>query len=99
MGSPNLLVDNAKAVAYKGGMRRREEAIRMARDGGVPTPPIMTKAEWLKREKASVSLSRSDFEYLAQVVAAGRVLLRDGRPVPSQLKAALTRLGISTQGL
>ncbi len=63
------------------------------------TPPRMTKAEWLKRDKASVTHSRSDLEYLAQVIAAGRVLLRDNRPVPSGLKAAMTRLGISTAGL
>ena len=70
------------------GMRRRP-----------PTPPKMTKAEWLKRDKSGVTLSRSELEYLAQVIAAGRVLLRDSRPVPAPLRAALSRLGISTVGL
>ena len=77
----------------------RKEVIRMADKFGVPTPPLMTKAEWLKRSKASVTLTRSELEYLAQTVAAGRVLLRDGRPVPPGLKAVMTRLGIATQGL
>ncbi len=63
------------------------------------TPPRMTKAEWLKRDKGSVTLRRGDLEYLAQVIAAGRVLIRDTRAVPSQLKALMTRLGVSTQGL
>ncbi len=61
----------------------------MADRQGVPTPPRMAKQEWLRRDKASVTLSRSDYEYVAQMVAAGRVLLRDGRPVPPQLKAAI----------
>lgn len=64
-----------------------------------PTPPAMTKAAWLVREKSRITLSRADLEYLAHIIAAGRVLLRDTRPVPAQLKAAMTRLGISTQGL
>jgi hypothetical protein len=64
-----------------------------------PTPPKLTKAEWLKRSKASVTLSRSELEYLAQLLAAGRVLIRDNRPVAPRLKATLTRLGISTVGL
>ena len=64
-----------------------------------PVPPRMTKQEWLRRDKSSVTLTRSEFEYLAQAIAAGRVLLRDNRPVPAKLRAALTRLGISTVGL
>ncbi len=59
----------------------------------------MTKAEWLKRDKASVTLSRSELEFVGQMVATGRVLMRDSRPVPPQLKSVLTRLGIGTQGL
>lgn len=65
----------------------------------VPTPPRMTRQEWAKRDKSGVTLSRSDLEYLAQVIAAGRVLLRDARAVPAKLKAAMTRLGIATTGL
>ena len=72
-------------------------AIRTARE--VPTPPRMTKAEWQRRDKSSVTLSRSDLEYLAQLLAAGRVLLREQRSVPPKLKAAMTRLGIATIGL
>jgi len=71
----------------------------MARDAGVPTPPTMTKAEWRQRDETRVTLKRSELEYLAQMIAAGRVLLRDGRPVPSLLKTAMSRLGIPTSGL
>ncbi len=71
----------------------------MAREGGVPTPPRMTKAEWRQRDETRVTLKRSDLEYVAQMIAAGRVLLRDNRPVPSLLKTAMTRLGIATSGL
>ena len=64
-----------------------------------PTPPRMSKAEWLRRDATRVTLTRSDLEYLAQMIAAGRVLLRDSRAVSPQLKTAMTRLGISTSGL
>ena len=64
-----------------------------------PTPPRMTKADWLKQEATSVTLSRSELEHVAQLLAAGRVLLRENRPIPGKLRAALTRLGISTVGL
>ncbi len=75
----------------------QRQTARASRD--VPTPPRMTKAEWLRRDKSSVTLSRSDLEYLSQLLAAGRVLLRDQRPAPPKLKAAMTRLGIATTGL
>ena len=58
----------------------------------------MTKAEWLRRDKSSVTLSRSELDYLAHVITAGRVLLRDGRPGPAKLRAAMTRMGIPTHG-
>jgi hypothetical protein len=65
----------------------------------VPIPPKMTKAEWAKRDKTSVTFTRGEPEHISQLIAAGKVLLRDGRSVSPQLKAALSRLGISTQGL
>src|SRR5687768_13667466 len=95
-------------LVYKWLQSRRKEVARMARNEEseevfgqrqAPTPPRMTKAEWQKRDKSSVTLSRSELEYLGQVIAAGRVLVRDNRPVPRGLKAAMTRLGITTTGL
>ena len=76
-----------------------DTSVLRTRQGLVPTPPRMTKAEWLKRDRSSVTLSRSDLEQLAQLLAAGRVLLRDSRPISPQLKAAMSRLGIATHGL
>jgi hypothetical protein len=64
-----------------------------------PTPPRMTRAEWAKRDKTKVTLSRSELEQIGQLLAAGKVLLRDGRSISPQLKAAMTKLGITTQGL
>ena len=66
---------------------------------GEGTPPKMTKAEWAKRTQAKITLTKRELEYLAQLLAAGRVLIRDNRSVPPLLKAAMTRLGVSTQGL
>jgi hypothetical protein len=64
-----------------------------------PTPPKMTKAEWARRDKTTITLTRGELEQLAQLVAAGHVLLRDGRSISPRLKAQMTRLGINTQGL
>ena len=62
-------------------------------------PTRMTKADWLKREATSVTLSRSELEQLAQLVAAGHALLRDGKSVSPKLRAAMSRLGVATHGL
>lgn len=65
----------------------------------LPTPPKMTRAEWMKRSKTSVTLTKAELEHLAQLVAAGRVLLRGAGSISPRLKAAMTKLGIMTQGL
>jgi hypothetical protein len=72
----------------------------MAEDKPVPpTPPLMTRAEWAKRDKAKVTLTKSELEHISQLLAAGKVLLRDGRSISPLLKAAMTKLGVTTQGL
>lgn len=65
----------------------------------LPVAPKMTKQEWLKRDKTSVTLTRGELEQLAQLVTAGRSLIRDGRSISPKLKAAMSRLGLNTQGL
>ena len=64
-----------------------------------PTPPRMTKADWQRRDRTSVSLSRGELEQLAQLIRTGHAMLNDGRSVSPQLRAAMTRLGLSTHGL
>ena len=64
-----------------------------------PKAPRMTKAEWVKLGKTSVTLTRSELEQLGQLVRAGHALLNDGKSVSPKLRAAMTRLGISTNGL
>jgi hypothetical protein len=59
----------------------------------------MTKADWVKRERTTVTLTRGDLEQLAQLVVAGHAMLRDGRSVSPKLRAAMSRLGIATHGL
>jgi len=59
----------------------------------------MTKAEWARRDKTSVTLTRGELEQLSQLIAAGHALIRDSRSISPQLRAAMTRLGISTRGL
>lgn len=65
----------------------------------VPTPPKMTKDAWLKRDKTKVTLSRGELEQLSRLVAAGHALLRGEPSISPKLKAAMSRLGIKTQGL
>jgi hypothetical protein len=64
-----------------------------------PTPPRMTKANWQRRDRTAVTLSRGELEQLGQLIRAGHAQLNDGRPVSPQLRAAMTRIGIATHGL
>ena len=64
-----------------------------------PTPPRMTKAEWQRRDRTSVSLSRTELEQLAQLIRTGHAMLNHGRSVTPKLRSAMTRLGLSTHGL
>ena len=64
-----------------------------------PTPPRMTKADWQRRDRTSVTLTRSELEQLGQLIRAGHAQLNDGRPVSPKFRAAMSRLGISTHGL
>jgi hypothetical protein len=64
-----------------------------------PTPPRLSKADWNRRDRTTVTLTRMDMEQLAQLVRAGHAMLNDGRPVSPKLRAAMTRIGVSTHGL
>ena len=64
-----------------------------------PTPPRLSKADWQRRERTTVSLTRGELEQLGQLIRAGHAMLNDGRRVSPKFRAALTRLGIPTHGL
>ena len=64
-----------------------------------PTPPRMSKADWQRRERTSVTLTRGELEQLGQLIRAGHAMLNDGRSISPKLRAAMTRIGISTHGL
>ena len=49
--------------------------------------------------RASVSFTAKDLEDLARLLGAGRAMLRQSFPVVSRLKAAMTRLRVSTKGV
>ncbi len=74
--------------------KRNAEAKRVP-----PTPPRMSKADWQRRDRTSATLTRGELEQLGQLVRAGHAMLNDGRSVSPKLRAAMTRIGISTQGL
>ncbi len=87
---------------------RREEVMDMAKEPtddagarpGFPvTAPRMTRAEWQRRSKTTVSLTRDDLEYLAQAIRRSRALMPDSRRISPQLKTAMTRLRVDTKGL
>ena len=64
-----------------------------------PTPPRMSKADWQRRDRTSVTLTRGELEQRGQLVRAGHAMLNDGRSTSPKLRAAMTRIGISTHGL
>ena len=64
-----------------------------------PTPPRMSKADWQRRDRTSVTLTRGELEHLGQRVRAGHAILNDGRSISPKLRAAMTRIGIPTHGL
>ncbi len=63
-----------------------------------PIPPRMTKAEWQKRDKTAVTLTRSELDHLAKLIWAGHALLSNERSVSPKLRAAMTRLGGTRRG-
>jgi hypothetical protein len=77
----------------------REEVKRMARTTNAPTPPKLTRADWLKRDKAKVTLTRGELDQLARLVTAGRALLRNEPSISPTLRTAMTKLGMDTKGL
>ena len=62
-------------------------------------PPRLTGADIRARGKIRVTLTRGELEQLAQLIRAGHALVNDGKSVSPQLRAAMTRLGVSTHGL
>jgi len=64
-----------------------------------PTLPKIAKAEWANRAKTTATLTRGDLGYMAQAIAARRVIFHDNRVVPTQLKTGMTHFGVSTEGL
>ncbi len=59
----------------------------------------MTKQDWQRRDRTSVTLSRGELEQLAQLIRVGHALRNDGRSVSPKLRAAMTRIGMTTHGL
>jgi hypothetical protein len=49
-----------------------------------------------KPQKTSVSFSVADLEDLGQLLAVGQAILQKPAPVVARLKAAMTRIGVST---
>ena len=62
-------------------------------------PPRLTGADIRARGRIRVTLTRAELEQLARLIRVGHAHLGDGKSVSPQLRAAMTRLGISTHGL
>jgi hypothetical protein len=52
-----------------------------------------------QRGKIGMTLTRDELSQLAELLRAGRVLLKDDRDIPKNLRQAMTKLGVSTKGL
>ena len=62
-------------------------------------PPRLTGADIRARGRIRVTLTQAELEQLAQLIRVGHAHLGDGKSVSPQLRAAMTRLGVSTHGL
>ena len=62
-------------------------------------PPRLTGADIRARGKIRVTLTKAELDELARLIRAGHALVNDGKSVSPQLRAAMTRLGVSTHGL
>ena len=63
------------------------------------TPPRLTGADIRARGRIRVTLTTAELDDLARLIRVGHAHLGDGKSVSPQLRAAMTRLGISTHGL
>ena len=50
-------------------------------------------------KRTAVTFTAKDLDDVARVLAAGQALLRQSFPIVSRLKAAMTKMGVSTKGL
>ena len=50
-------------------------------------------------KRTAVTFTAKDLDDVASVLAAGQALLRQSFPIVSRLKAAMTKMGVSTKGL
>jgi hypothetical protein len=50
-------------------------------------------------KRTAVTFTAKDLDELARVLGAGQVLLRQSFPVVGRLKAAMTRMGVATNGV
>lgn len=71
-----------------------------------PVPPglrpstVRVTSQYLRqRGKVGMTLTREDLLQLAELIRAGRVLLKDYRDVSKNLRQAMSKLGIDTKGL
>jgi len=62
-------------------------------------PPRLTGADLRARGKIRVTLTKAELDELARLIRVGHAHLGDGKSVSPQLRAAMTRLGVSTHGL
>jgi hypothetical protein len=65
----------------------------------LPRPGRPKSVTLAKAVRTAVSFTAEDLEDIARILAAGQALLRTSAPVVSRLKAAMTKLGVSTKGL
>jgi len=61
--------------------------------------PQLRRTEKVAAKRTAVTFTAADLDDLARVLGAGRTMLRQSFPVVARLKAAMTRVGVSTKGL
>lgn len=73
---------------------------RTATGFGVTRPQVRVTTQYLRqRGKVGVTLTKEELSQLAHLIKAGRVWLKDDRSIGKNLRAAMTKMGIDTNGL
>jgi hypothetical protein len=79
---------------------RPNDKVRATTGFGANRPQVRVTTQYLRqRGKVGVTLTREDLTQLAHLIKAGRVWLQDDRSVGKNLRAAMTKMGIDTNGL
>ena len=76
-----------------------EKATTKAPNDWRSTPPRMTSKDLRQRGKVGVTLTTDELHHVAHLLKAGKIMTNDSRSLSKNLRAAMTKMGVDTNGL